>query len=374
MFEFPESGGWLTDARLITPRGVREGAVRVVRGRIAAVAQRAPRGAAVQRLRGAWLAPGLIDLHVWGDPEAVSRDAVRQGTTSFLTTLGPAARTALARQIRMRTAAGPLAGAQCLGVHLEGPFVNRRRRGALPARWMRAPTVTELRRLREQSSGCLRMITLAPELAQAETAIRWCVRHRIVVSLGHSEATAMIAASAVDAGARAVTHVFNGMPPWHHRRPSLVDVALLDPRVITMVIADGIHVGPWALQMLMRAKDPERVALVTDSIRRAGWPVVKRQGAFYLPAPRGARQAGRRDGTLAGSDLGLLQAVCNMVRWTGVPVETAVRMASTVPARLLGLRDRGAIAVGPRADLVAFDAGFRPVMTMVGGRVVYERT
>ena len=173
----------------------------------------------------------------------------------------------------------------------------------------------------------------------------------------------MIAASAVDAGARAVTHVFNGMPPWHHRRPSLVDVALLDPRVITMVIADGIHVGPWALQMLMRAKDPERVALVTDSIRRAGWPVVKRQGAFY-----------RRDGTLAGSDLGLLQAVCNMVRWTGVPVETAVRMASTVPARLLGLRDRGAIAVGPRADLVAFDAGFRPVMTMVGGRVVYERT
>ena len=111
MFEFPESGGWLTDARLITPRGVREGAVRVVRGRIAAVAQRAPRGAAVQRLRGAWLAPGLIDLHVWGDPEAVSRDAVRQGTTSFLTTLGPAAQMELARQVRARTGVGPLAGA-----------------------------------------------------------------------------------------------------------------------------------------------------------------------------------------------------------------------------------------------------------------------
>ena len=205
-------------------------------------------------------------------------------------------------------------------------------------------------------------MTLAPELPGAAEAIRWCRRHGVVVSLGHSDADAASARRAVEAGARAVTHVFNAMRPLHHRETSLLDVALTERRLTTMVILDGVHVSPSAFRLLMRAKGPEEIALVTDSIRRAGWPVVRRQGAFYTTR-----------GTLAGSDLTMMDAVHNAVTFAGLALTDAVRMASEVPARLLGLRDRGALATGRRADLVAFDRRFRVLLTLVAGRVVFQR-
>ena len=355
---------WLIGGKLVTPRGILPGAIRIVNGRIAAIRPRVPRDAKTLSVRGAYVAPGFIDLHVWGEPGAVSRESARGGATAFLTTLGPEPPTQLARDEAERARAGPLPGAECLGLHLEGPFLNPIRGGVLPKRHMRSPSLSELVRLWRASCGRLRLITLAPERPGALAAIRWCQRHRVVASLGHSDAELAEAVRAADAGASAVTHIFNGMRPLHHRIPSLVDAALTDVRLTAMVIADGVHVSAAALRLLLRAKGPERVALVTDSVRgeRHRWKLRMRRGAFYAP-----------DGTLAGSSLTMIGAVRNAVRLGGASLTDAVRMAAETPARLLGLRDRGVLAVGKRADVVVFDGEYRVWLTIVNGQVVYQR-
>jgi N-acetylglucosamine-6-phosphate deacetylase len=350
---------WLTRGRLVMPQGIVDGAVHIAGSRIAAVRGAAPAGARTVSVGGAYLAPGFIDLHVWGDPLLVAAESVARGTAGFLTTLGPEAAPALERRVARRSAAAAELSDVCVGLHLEGPFVNPERGGALP-RQMRAPTVRELQRLWRASRRRLRLVTLAPELPGALNAIRWCRARGVVVSLGHSDADAATARRAVDAGARAVTHVFNGMRPFHHRQPGLVDVALTDPRLTAMVIFDGVHVSAEAFRMLYRAKGAAGVALVTDSIRHQGWDVRPRAGAYYT-----------RQGVLAGSHLTMLRAVRNAVLLGGAPVHDAVRMASEVPARVLGLqRSRGRLAAGSRADLVAFDGAFRVVRAVVGGKVV----
>ncbi len=360
--------------RLVTPRGVVDGAVQVARGRIASVRGKAPRGVSVINLRGAYVAPGFIDLHVWGEPATVSRAFAARGTTAFLTTLGPEPPERLARHVAARTAIGRLPGAECLGLHLEGPFVNPARAGALRRRWMRAPTARELEDLQRLAQGRLRLMTLAPELPRALQAISWCRQRGIVASLGHSEAGASRALQAVDAGATSVTHVFNGMRTFHHRQPVLLDIALTDPRLTAMVIFDGVHVSPHAFRLLARAKGVERVALVTDSIRYEDWEVVRRRTRLPAGKWRSGGAYYTRTGVLAGSDLTMIEAVRNAVLEGGVSLVDAVRMASDVPARLLGLaRSRGTIAAGKRADLVIFDRTFTVLVTIVGGRIVYQR-
>ena len=353
---------WLTDGRLVTPQGITRGAVRVVGGRIRTIRRAAPRGAHTRSVRGAYVSPGFIDLHVWGPIETIAREAVKGGTTAFLSTLGPEPSRQLVSELSERASTKDLKGAAHLGVHLEGPFVNPRRGGALPKRWMRSATERKLNRLWRASRGCIRLMTLAPERQRALGAIRWCARHHIVASLGHSESSANTAQQAVAAGARAVTHVFNGMPPLHHRHPSLLDVALMDDRLKTMVILDGVHVSPSAFRLLVRAKGAERIALVTDSIAHQGWDVVKRGGAYY-----------RRDGTLAGSALRMIDAVRNAVELGGVSLADAVTMATEVPAHLLGDRTRGVLDIGKRADLVVFNEQFSVLMTIVNGNIVYQR-
>ena len=306
------------------------------------------------------MAPGFIDLHVWGDPQAVSREAASHGTTAFLTSIAPDPLPDLCKRLAALRGSGGFEGAQCLGAHLEGPFVNPRRAGALPKRWMRPPSITELHAL--AGEGNIRMITFAPELPGAREAIRWCRRRRIVASLGHSDADASTALAAIEAGASAVTHVFNAMRPFHHRDPTLLAVALTDPRLTAMVILDGVHVNAYAFRLLLRAKGAERIALVTDSIRHHGWDVTKRRGAYYT-----------RQGILAGSGLTMIRAVRNATASGGASLEEAVRMAAESPARLLGLeRGRGTLAVGQRADVTVFDRRFRVRLTIVRGHAVYQ--
>ena len=342
------------------------GAVRISRGRIAAIRLAAPRGARTISARGAYVAPGFIDLHVWGEPDGVSRSAVRGGTTAFLTTLGPDTPQRLLQRLdALHVERLTLNGAECLGVHLEGPFLNPVRGGVLRKSAMRRASVRELARLAGAARGRLRLMTLAPERPGGVVAIRWCRRRGVAVSLGHSDATFAEATRAAAAGAAAVTHIFNGMRPLHHRAPSLVDAALTDSRLCAMVIADGVHVKAPTLRLLFRAKRPDRVALVTDSVRgqQGSWRLRRRGGAFYAT-----------DGTLAGSDLTMIEAVRNAVRLGGAPLEDAVRMASETPARLLGVsRARGTLSPGKRADVVVFDAEYRVWLTIVDGRVVYQR-
>ena len=354
---------WLTDARLVLPDRVVDGAVGLQGRRIAAIKRAAPAGARRLRLAGGFLAPGLLDLHIWGDPVVVSEDAAHGGTTAFLTTLGPDAAGPLAREVARRAAITNWPGAECVGLHLEGPIVTPVRAGALPKRELRRPSVRELEKLARLAKGTIRLMTIAPELPGALEAIRWCHRRGIVASLGHSVASYEDAIAATDAGARAVTHVFNGMPRLNHHQPGLIDAALTEPRLTGMLIADGVHVSPHAMRLLLRAKGSHSIALVTDSIRRQGWKVVQYKHAYYL---RGHRR-------LAGSALTMLQAVRNTVMLAGASVSEAVAMASTVPARLAGLASRGVLAPGRRADLTVFDRRFAPVVTIVGGHVCYER-
>lgn len=210
----------------------------------------------------------------------------------------------------------------------------------------------------------MKLITIAPELSGAMDAIRWWTTHGAAVSLGHSAADLATAERAIRAGARVATHIFNAMPPWHHRHGSLLDAALTDPRLTAMVIADGRHVSPSALRLLVRAKGAAGVALVTDSVRHQhrAWKLHARGGAYYT-----------RRGTLAGSALTMIGAVRNAVALGGASLSEAVQMASGTPARVLGVhRTRGRLSVGARADLVGFDRNFFVRWTMVDGAIVYR--
>ena len=215
-------------------------------------------------------------------------------------------------------------------------------------------------------------MTLAPEAPGALEAIRWFARRKIAVSLGHSRADEATTRRAIQRGARLVTHVFNGMRPLHHRAPGLLGTALTEPRLRTMVILDGVHVGPRAFRLLLRCKGAEGVILETDSIRhqrplRASWI----DGAYYAPTPVGARDPKQ---TLAGSGITMMDAVRNAVRFGKLSIHDAVRLASTNPAAALGLARRfGRLVPGAPADLTVFTSRLDVVLTIVGGRIVHQK-
>ena len=357
---------WLVNGKLVTPRGIVRGALGVRGGRIVAMDQAGAGSGTRIDVRGRYIAPWFLDVHIWGEP---SRIAVREpatGTTGFLSAVGPEPPELLVNHL-VRWQAPLVADtvhAHWFGIHLEGPFLNPLRAGALASRWLRPPTSRELRQLLQHADGQLKLLTMAPEMPRALEAIRWCARHRIAVSLGHSDADGQVTRQAIQAGAKAVTHVFNGMRPLHHRDPGLLGEVLTDDRLMAMVILDGVHVSPVAFQLLLRCKGPDRIILVTDSIRHQRNHAAKpKRGAFYV-----------KPGVLAGSRLTMIGAVRNAVRFGHVSVSEAVQMASRNPARLLGLDDEcGSLAVGKRADIVVFEANFRVWLTLVDGQIAYRR-
>ncbi|MGQ0804836.1 MAG: N-acetylglucosamine-6-phosphate deacetylase [Actinomycetota bacterium] len=314
--------------------------------------------AGVLDLGDALLVPGFLDLQVNGVGEVdfaradgagwerARSDLLRGGTTGFCPTLVSAPldsyEPVLTRVDTLRATDGD--GAAILGVHLEGPFLGDAP-GAHPVGLLRPADTAWLTRLLDAHPGLVTVVTLAPEADPELAATRLLSRRGVVVALGHSTASYEDAIAAADAGASVVTHLFNGMGPFHHREPGLVGAALSDPRLTATVIADLVHVHPAALRLAIAAK--RSLALVTDAVAvgagAADTAISDRDGVPRLP-----------DGTLVGSTLTLDRAVRNVVS-LGVPVQRAVEMATTVPADLLGLADRGRLAPGARADLVALD-------------------
>jgi len=389
----------LLNARVLTPDEELAGATVVVRdGCIEAVSVglAPPAGARTFDLTGLILAPGFIDIHVHGgggfsliteDPDEIrsyARWVASRGVTGFLATLVGAPLTQMERWLAAAVAAGeglPAGqagvdgGARLLGVHLEGPFVNPARRGALPAEGLRPPDVAEFLALAEAAQGRLKVITLAPELTGARDVIAAACQRGIVVSMGHTDATYEQALEAVEWGVRQATHCFNAMRPFHHRDPGCLGAILSSPRLTAELIADGVHVHPGAMALLLAAKGPQGTILVTDGIAAAGLA----DGAYSLAGEaiqvRGD-VASLPNGTLAGSVVTMDQAVRKVVSASGgglAPLGEAVRMASTVPAAALGLGQRlGRIAPGFAADLVALDESLQVAMTFVGGQPVPE--
>jgi N-acetylglucosamine-6-phosphate deacetylase len=317
--------------------------------------------------------PGFIDLHLHGagghdlmegTPEAlatVGRTMAAHGTTSYfpttLTASVPktlAALASLGEHVRHMCKPPTELVAHPLGIHMEGPFLNVVRKGVHPAQHIVAPAVELFDRFQEAAGGALRILTVAPEVPGAEPVIRCALERGVQVGMGHTDATFEQAGRAVELGVRHVIHMFNAMRPFSHRDPGIISAALLDGRLSAELIADGVHVHEPAIRLLVRAKGPERVLLITDGLAAVGMPEGTYQLGEFEIIVKGP-MATNRDGVLAGSVLTLDRAVRNMVKFTGLPLKDVVRMATLNQALLLGLERKGRIAAGADADLVLLD-------------------
>ncbi len=263
------------------------------------------------------------------------------------------------------------AGAALLGIYLEGPFLSPQRPGAFAPETIVAPSVGQLAHYIERARGHLRLLTLAPEVKGAENLIDLATRHGIVCAIGHSDATYEEALQGASMGVTHVTHAFNAMRGLHHRDPGAIGAALTDDRFTVEVIADGVHVHPAVVKLLL-TKPAANVILITDSVPGAGLPsgkyafrdvdVIVKDGEIRLA-----------DGTLAGSSLTMEKGLSNLVRLCGASVPNAVSTATANPSRLLGLgSNKGQIAPGFDADITALTSEFEVAWTMVNGRIVYR--
>lgn len=327
------------------------------------------------------IAPGLIDLQVNGgfgveigeDPAAIRHLAARlpeTGVTSFLPTVISSPPDHYRRVFEAFAAAREAPGAQVLGLHLEGPFLSSQRAGAHRPELIEAPDQELFDSLVDHDG--LRLMTLAPERKCALERILRLRERSILVSLGHTDASYEEVVAGIDAGAEMMTHLYNAMSPFEHRAPGAVGAGLVEERVTVGLIADGIHCHPASVRLAVRTKGAEGIALVSDMMPAAGMPPGNYELGGQAVVVDGTA-ARLNDGTLAGSIVTLDRALRNVVRWTEATPAEAIRMASEMPARLLGLTDAGKIANGCIADLVLFDHELNVEATIVGGEVVFRR-
>jgi len=326
---------------------------------------------------GTVLAPGFIDLQVNGgggillndDPtpeamRAIARAHRRYGTTSCLPTLISDTR---AKATAAIAAAKLQAGTDgILGLHLEGPFINRSRPGIHRGDCILAATREDLDWLGELSAVGSSMVTLAPECVPAGF-VETLAASGIRVSVGHSDAALDILIRAIDEGLSGVTHLFNAMPAMSAREPGIVGVALTDERLTAGIILDGIHVDPLVVRAAFTAKNRGNIALVSDAMPTVGTG----QDHFELMGRQIQLRHGRlvsENGTLAGAHLDLASAVKNAVTLVGISLDDALRAASLVPARFLGIEHhRGTLSAGARADIVALTTNLDVLTTWIAG-------
>lgn len=380
----------LHGARVVTPDTVLEGGwVAVEDGRIAALGDPAagPPPVVADRLdlRGAWLLPGFVDVHGHGAVGTDTMDAdvdglaaiaahqARHGVTAFLPTTWTADHpTTLAALEAVAAVLGRTPeGAEVLGAHMEGPYLEPRRCGAQDRRAIRRADPAEVDAY--LGTGVVRLITLAPEHPENLELVRTCRTAGVTTSIGHSDATYEQVAAAVAAGVRHATHTGNAMRALHHREPGTLGGVLDHPAIVAEVIADGIHVHPALLRLVHRVKGVDGMLLVTDAMSATGLAegtytigdrsVEVRDGAVRLP-----------DGALAGSILTMDRALRTLAAATGAGVAELWPVTSRTPARSIGVADRkGEVRTGMDADLVALDDDLEVLLTVVGGRVVHRR-
>ncbi len=324
-----------------------DGAVLLEGSRIAEVSRELLEADEVHEYPGCFITPGFVDLQVNGafgvdvasEPGRVpelSRKLLATGATSYLPTLVsspmPLYRETLPMLARLAYEGAP-DGAEVLGIHLEGPFINAHKKGAHQEAYVVPAGVGLLDELLDL--GPVRRLTLAPELEGAAELAKTASRRGVVVCAGHSNATFELAYGAFEGEVAGVTHLFNAMSPLHHREPGLPGAAFAHPRVACGIIADGRHVHPEVVALAFRMLGPDRLYLVTDAIAAAGMG----PGEYSLATRRVYLEEGvpkLEDGTLAGSVLAMDEALRNVLAFTGCTLPEAARMASATPARLIG--------------------------------------
>ncbi len=379
-------------SRILTPQEeISDGVILVEASRITAVGHRdevrVPAGAKDYVATGMTVTPGFVDVHIHGagghdvmEGSAAALDRIastvaRYGTTSMLATTvtAPADDTRgslekIARYIRSRenAEAHPHLAAEIVGIHLEGPFISKIRRGVHPTESLAKPSIELFEGFLKAAEGYVKLVTIAPELPGAIELIECAASHRIVVGLGHTDAEYEQARAGIRAGARHAVHMFNGMRPFSHRDPGVIGAVLTDPDVTAEIIADGVHVAGPAIQVLLLAKGLDQVLLVSDGTAATGM----RDGTYRLGNVEVNVVDGvvrNSEGKLAGSTLTLDRALRTVVA-LGVPLIDAVRMATLLPARRLGLAGKkGIIAVGADADIVALTPELRVTGVMTRG-------
>lgn len=392
-------------ARVVTPTGVvDDGAVVVDGSRFHAVlaaderAQAVAAGASAAThlaFPDATLLPGFIDLHVHGaggwrvgasgnlvEPRDQNMDPIvemarlmaRTGVTGFLPTLSTSTQAEMLGTVRQaaRWVGRDLPGADVLGTHLEGPYLNRARSGAQRSDLMQLPSSEAFQPIWEASNSTVRYVTLAPELPGATSFIAWLAEHGVHVSAGHSDARAQQMPTAARAGLRGVTHLFNAMSGVHHREPGLAAWALADDQAYVELIGDGLHVHPTVMRLAIRAKGVGRVAIVTDGGAFTGLPDgVYREGQRTVAVSGGISTL--EDGTLAESASPMNRNCMVLLRDVGVSWTEIAHMTALVPATMLGLQARrGSIEAGKDADLAVLGPDGDVLLTTVRGRVVHR--
>ena len=331
--------------------------------------------------------PGFIDEHIHGAGGAdamdgthdalatIAKTLVKEGTTSFLATT----MTQSVENIKGALAAAneymknPAKGAQLLGVHLEGPFISAKYKGAQPLEYVAKPSVETFDMYQKAAGGNIKIVTLAPEEEGAAELIAHLKEQGVIASIGHSGAIYDDVERAVKAGATHVTHTYNAQSPLHHREVGVVGSAMLFNTLSCELIADCIHVSVPAMRLLMKEKEWSRVILITDAIRAKGLGDGESElGGQKVFVKNG--EARLADGTLAGSVLCMNRAIQNLVEKTKISLECAVSYATKRPALDLGIwNECGSIRKGKRADFTVLDSHYDVVMTIIGGEIVYHR-
>jgi N-acetylglucosamine-6-phosphate deacetylase len=330
---------------------------------------------------GKYLSPGFIDIHVHGcngydtmdeDEKAlafISKGILQTGVTSFMpTTMTMSFDRIWNSMEHIRLAMGKSDGAQVLGCHMEGPFIHEDYKGAQDKKYIVIPDITKI----ETYLDCIKVITIAPEVAESKDFIKECVQRGIVVSIGHSSATYEQAMEAIEAGASQMTHTFNALPPLHHRLPGAIGAAM-DSEIACELIVDNLHVHPAMQRILLKVKGLEKIILITDAMRASllgegeydlgGQNVIVKQGEARLP-----------NGVIAGSVLSLNKAVRNFMENTGIDLVSAIQLVTLNPAKQIKMdHNKGSIEVGKHADMVLCNDDLEIFATFVKGNLLFRR-
>lgn len=331
--------------------------------------------------------PGFIDEHIHGaggsdamdgntkDLAIIAETVAKEGTTSFLATTMTQSKENILKAMRAvkeyREAAGEQ-GARIAGVHLEGPFIAAAHKGAQPLEYVAAPDAKTFDEYNAACGNAIKIITLAPETDGALDFIRHIVAQGTVVSIGHTGAKYAEVKAAMEAGATNVTHTYNAQSPLHHREIGVVGSALLLEDLYCELICDTIHVSVPAMQLLVKNKRADKLALITDAMRAKGLADgVSELGGQTVYVKGG--EARLADGTLAGSVLRMNRALQNMVEKVGVPLTQAVDYCTINPARTLKMENEaGSIAEGKRADFAVLNDKYDVLYTVRDGKIIYK--
>lgn len=311
---------------------------------------------------GLLVLPGLVDIHSHGaagedfsdgNPEGLKKILQyekRCGITSYCPTSMTFPKERLRQIFASIKGAQTEEEAKVVGINMEGPFLDPAKKGAHVEEWIAAPDAAFVRELNQDVDGLVRLVTLAPNMDDAEEFIKE-MHEEVCISLGHTAADYDCASRAMKLGAHHVTHLYNAMQPFGHRAPGLIGAAMDDPECMVELICDGYHIHPSAIRAAFRLFGPERVILISDSMRATGME----NGTYELGGQEVTvkdRKAVLKDGTLAGSATNLYGCMCKAIEF-GIPLEQAIMAATANPARSIGIFDRvGSIRIGKQADLL----------------------